>query len=541
MRKIVGILLITLLFGAYMLLPKSLLAQAPVAPFGEITASAGIYGSFAQPGKEMGQAVGDVNNDGWLDVYLVNHQGPNRLYLGQGLDEAGMVTFQRAPLSYDVALPNHPSGDAVFVDFDNDGWRDLYVIGMGPNVLLRNLHGRGFQDVTKIAGVAGDAMSRGATWGDYDNDGWLDLYVVNWACYPLCGRPFLGERDRLYHNEGLDAHGNISFRDVSDLLGVKTMGAGFVANFLDVDDDGDLDLYLVNDEFIHPIGNVLWRNDGPGAKSESDSGQKRICDGWCFSEITADANAGAKVMGMGLAAGDYDNDGDSDLFFTNAGPMQLLQNPLRQNELAQGIAGQFQNSADAAGALVAEGIGWSATFLDVDNDGWQDLFVAVDKSTRGPVLGSSLLRNQGDGTFAPMSSQVEASGQTISSTAADFDNDGWVDLLVGNHQSGYHLYGNLGGADPDSSASANWISVSLSGGGPVNHDAIGTRVTLTLPNGTMQSQQLIRATSLGADSGSILHFGLGDQTTATLTIRWPDGTERVMEGVAGGALVEVGY
>ena len=168
---------------------------------------------------------------------------------------------------------------------------------LGPGVTLTGLE------------VSPDDPTLDIAVGDLTGDNLADLYVANWSCTPNCGRPSEGDKDNLYHNNG-----DGTFTDVADLLSHQTWGAGFIAGFVDFDDDGDLDIYLVNDEFLNPVGNALWRNDGAG------------CDGWCFTDVSQAAGADQRVMGMGLAVGDPDNDLDFDFYFSNVGPMTLLVN-----------------------------------------------------------------------------------------------------------------------------------------------------------------------------------------------------------------------
>ena len=186
-------------------------------------------------------------------------------------------------------------------------------------MLFHNVGGREFLEVTETAGISNESHGTTASWGDYDGDGYLDLYVPNYGCQP-CRSPKTGSRDRLYHNEG-----NGTFSDVtSSLPTIGTIGFGFVAGWLDYDDDGDLDIYLVNDVRGTPYlpGNVLLRNDGPG------------CGQWCFIDVSETSGAGARVDGMGLAVGDYDGDLDLDLYFSSTGwahlpltgPAMLLRN-----------------------------------------------------------------------------------------------------------------------------------------------------------------------------------------------------------------------
>ncbi len=460
--------------------------------------------------RTTGQAWGDYDNDGDLDLYLTDPAAPNRLY-----ENLGDGTFRLSPLSDQVALPEHRSTGALFADYDNDGWPDLYVLARGRNTLFHNDGGRAFYDVTVLAGVGDDADGQSATWGDFDNDGDLDLYVVNWSCSPDCGRPQSGDRDRLYRNNG-----DGTFDDVTHWLGSKTTGAGFAATFFDYDNDGDLDLYVVNDEFIVPTGNVLWRNDGPG------------CDGWCFTDVSAETGANVRLMGMGLAVGDYDNDGDLDLYFTNAGPMVLLQNLTAQGEP------RFVNVAPEAGVEHAEGIGWGAVFVDCDNDGWLDLYVAESDVKGDGLPFNPLYHNNGDGTFTllpPTDAGASDAGRSTGVAYADYNADGWIDLVVGNFGRGYTLYRNT------RHAANHWLRVRLVGTGPVNRDAVGAKVYATTPDGLRRMRVVHAGSSLGAGHELTLTFGLGAATTADLRIVWPDGTEQRIANVPGDRTYTIAY
>ncbi|MEZ4662390.1 MAG: CRTAC1 family protein [Caldilineaceae bacterium] len=485
-----------------------------------MSTAAGLGANRQGSDKVIGQAWGDFDNDGRPDFYATDHAGPNTLYHNEGDG-----TFTVSPLNKVVALADDYSAGAVFVDFDNDGWRDLYVVNWGANVLFRNVNGVAFEDVTAAAGVGDGGNGKTAAWGDYDQDGFVDLYVANWACYPKCGRPDTGDIDRLYHNNG-----DGTFSNVTNLLGGKIAGSGFVASWTDYDNDGDLDIYLVNDEFINPVGNGLWRNDGPG------------CDGWCFSDVSKEAGADTKLMGMGLATGDYDNDGDQDFFFSNAGPMMLLQN--------QGD-GAFVNVAEAAGVDSANSTGWGAVFVDYDNDGWQDLYLAVSDVAGGeegaassnddaPSPLNQLYHNNQDGSFTNVSeiSGASASGATLGVATADYDRDGRVDLLVGNIDTGYLLYRNQSAA-----ALANhWFTLELVGDGPVNRDAIGSRVYVTTADGLTLMQEVICGGSLGAGNDLALHFGLGRHADITqLEIYWPDGKHQSFTDIRADRFVMLTY
>ncbi len=475
------------------------IAQEDVTPFVEVTASAGLIKPRAVTDGEKvtGQAWGDYDRDGWLDIYLTDTDGKNTLYHN---NKDG--TFSMSPWDAQVALPDALSGGAIFADYDNDGWPDLYVLNWGTNTLFHNEAGQGFADVTELAGVGDGSNGKTAAWGDFDADGYLDLYVANWSCVPKCGRSFEGDKDMLYHNNG-----DGTFTDVTSYLGGgKTRGAGFVASFVDFDNDGDLDIYLVNDEFINPVGNGLWRNDGPG------------CDGWCFTEISEEAGADTRVMGMGLATADYDRDGDLDFYFSNAGPMTLLQN--------QGD-GTFGNVAELSGVDFPQGVGWGSVFFDYDNDGWQDLYLAIMEGVGGSQPPNPLFKNNGDGSFTNLDSRSGAgdTGRSIGVAYADYDNDGWVDLVVGNYDEGYHLYRNQAGEFTPH----HWLAVHLVGGGPVNRDAVGTRVWVTDQFGHTQLQEVKNGSSLGSGDTLLLHFGLGEAQVDKVEVLWPDGTVQQIE------------
>ena len=489
-----------------LLLQQGLLTSAPAQPaapvdlFADVSRPAGVTNNRAVSLEmAIGQAWGDFDNDGWADLYVTDPAGPNSLYRNNGDG-----TFARSPLGEQVSLPQAHSAGATWADFDNDGWRDLFVANWGADALFRNDGGQRFVNITAHAGLRDSGNTKSASWGDFDNDGFLDLYLANWSCYPKCGRPMEGDADKLYRNNG-----DGTFTDVSAYLGGSLNGAGFIASFNDYDNDSDADLYLVNDEWVNGIGNKLWRNDGPG------------CGGWCFTQVARAAGAEARLFGMGLAVGDYDNDGDLDYYYSNVGPMELLQN--------QGD-GTFREVAQAAGVQGANYIGWGAVFLDYDNDGWRDLYLAVaDTTDHKDIAANQLFRNNADGTFTEVACDTEASDvrPSLGVAYADYDRDGWVDLAVGNMDEGYRLYRNQTGA----TTSNHWLALELVGAGRVNRDAVGARVHIATDGGPAQMQEVINGSSLGAGNELAQYFGLGSARRATVTIRWPDGSWQSFENV----------
>ncbi len=459
----------------------------------------------------IGQAWGDFDRDGWIDLFVTGNLDPNALYRNDGDG-----TFSVSEHSQLLSLPDVPSGGAVWADYDNDGWLDLYIVNYGPNRLFRNDGGSGFQDVTLGAGVGDTGKGTSAAWGDYDSDGWLDLYVTNWSCFPECDPvDFTAQQDRLYHNNG-----DGSFTDVTVSLDYAlTLGAGFAPAFLDYDGDGDSDIYVVNDKLQNEIGNVLWRNDGAG------------CGHWCWTNVSSESGADLLINGMGVDASDYDNDGDLDLYITD----MVYQMHLLMNDGAGGFRNRARSSGSAINMGPDAGVGWGAVFFDYDNDGWQDLYVAATNYHQTfPELEVSFMNPRTDALFrndrhrgfhdVSAASGIDAELPTLGVAYADYDQDGDLDLVTGDWNSGYRLLQNQNG-------DKRWLSLDLRGGGDVNRDAAGTVVQLTTPDGMTQLQTVSIGAGLGGNNQLPLHFGLGDATAADLRIVWTNGVECSLDAI----------
>lgn len=509
-----------------------------IEPFADVSAQAGITAThsgdwqlferdFDSGYLGIGQAWGDYDNDGWLDLYVTGNKHPNVLYHN---NQDG--TFDVSEYADSVSLPDILSGGTIWADYDNDGWVDLYVVNYGANTLFHNDEGAGFTDVTEVAGVGDTAKGASASWGDYDDDGDLDLYVANWSCFPECSlEPGPDEnvlaRDTLYRNNN-----DGTFTDVTHIFeNERMLGSAFIASFIDYDNDGDKDIYIVNDMFKNPIGNVLWRNDGEG------------CDEWCWVDVSKEARANIYSHGMGLAVGDYDNDLDIDLYFTDiVNRMMLLQNQ---------ADGTFLESSRHAGVGIgpSSAVGWAADFFDYDNDGWLDLFVATTEFIQydaytGPIAmldpyPDFLFRNEHDGTFSdatPRSFQWERH-PTMGFAIADYDNDGWLDFVVGHWNEGYTLFRNTGAQGQGN----HWLRLRLIGGDAINHDAVGARAYVTDNNGHTQMREVIAGSSLGAGNELTLHFGLGDATSVDIRVVWSDQTELTLNSIASDQAIDISH
>ena len=486
-----------------------------------------------------GAAFLDYDADGYLDLYLVNGvrggksppESSSRLYR----NEPGSPDGRRfADVTAEAGAGGRGWGMGCAVaDYDNDGDVDLYVTYWGANRLYRNRGDGGFEERAAAAGVADGSWGASAAFGDLDADGFLDLYVANYLEFdledpPNEGRPCTGYKglegfcgpmgipgqpDLLYRNLG-----DGRFEDVSAAAGIDRhrLPALGVA-FADYDDDGDQDVYVANDS--EP--NLLWRNDG----------------GWVLREAAALAGAayseeGRSQAGMGVDFGDWDNDGDLDLFVTNfSDDVNTLYRNLGD--------GTFDDATAAAGLTgsVRPLLGWSTAFFDADNDGWQDLFVANGHLYPQLEIHPTGLRypqrnlfywNQG-GYFreAGTESGAALAETRVSRGAAfgDYDNDGDVDLLVVNLNERPTLLRNEGG-------NANsWLGIDLEGSAG-NRDGIGARVSVTA-GGRTQVQEVRRGYGYQSQNDPRLLFGLGSaQQVETVHIRWPSGRRQTLKTAA---------
>ncbi|MBM3215520.1 CRTAC1 family protein [Candidatus Poribacteria bacterium] len=508
--------------------------------FTDITESAGI--DFVQVNGATGEhlfpeSVGsggafiDYDRDGWLDIYLVNGGDfqaaglPNRLYRNNGDGTFSDVT-ERAGVG-DTGF-----GDGTCVgDFDGDGWDDLYVCNYGANVLYRNNGDGTFSDVTERTGVGEPRWSASAAFLDIDRDGDQDLFVANYVDYvrERDGCPFKGlsvycgpetfdpVTDTLYRNNG-----DGTFTDVSAEAGITSAGRGLAVVPGDYDGDGDTDIYVANDM----NANFLYQNRGDGTFEEV-----ALLAGVAVAE---DATIG---NGMGASMGDYDNDGAFDLVVTN---FQDQVNTLYHNDRD----GFFTDVsyASGTGAVSLRHLAWGVGLVDLDNDGWLDLFIANghvhDNVEEFDQIGTYaqpklVFRNQGGTMFENVTA---ASGEAVNRPESsrgvafgDFDNDGDMDALVNNVRSRATLLRNDGG-----NANA-WVRVVLT----PTQNALGARVRVETPDGVTRTGECRSGGSYASDSDRRLLFGLKASQSATVSVRWLDGSESGSIAVEAGRTVTV--
>lgn len=535
---------------AFVCLPP---ARAEVWPqFTDVTAAAGI--AFRHYNGERGryyfpETLGagcawlDVDRDGWLDLFLVNgldFAKPREAAPRHALyRNRGDGTFADISRQAGIDVPAFGVG-CVVADYDNDGDTDIFVAAVGPNQLFRNNSDGTFSEVAAEAGVADPRWGSSAAFVDVDHDGWLDLYVANYVQWSTaaeleCTRmtpdgpvrvycspdAYAGERDILYRNER-----NGFFSDHTDAAGIGVAaekGLGVVCG--DYDDDGDIDIYVANDQ----TPNLLWNNNGRGVFTDSA----------LYAGVAYDAN-GMPQSGMGVATGDYNRDMVPDLVVTNFQQESAT--------LYMGIdAGLFENVTFASGVGIptAQRLAWGVHFLDADNDGWEDLFIACGHVDENIALFSPgvewaqadlLLRNLGNGRFADVSAEsgdyFKQRYPSRGSAAGDYDNDGDLDLAISMNNGNAVLLRNDGGNWN------HWLGVSLEGT-TSNRDGVGAKVMVQVGGKTYLAERRA-GDSYASSSDPRVFFGLGEhEAFASLTVVWPDGGRDRLPGLPANQVIHV--
>jgi enediyne biosynthesis protein E4 len=533
------------------------LAAAP-EPFREAAVASGLdfrhtngaTGHFYMP-EIMGSGVAlvDYDNDGDLDVYLVQGRslgdsttgtGGNRLFRNDliGSGSRGQLHFTDVTDQAKVGLSAVGMGVAVG-DVDNDGWRDLYVTNFGSKVLYRNNGDGTFSDVTATAGVDDPRWSTSAAFFDYDRDGDLDLIVVNYVAFTVAGdkvcTDHAGARDycppgayapvptRLFRNEG-----NGRFTDVTVAAGVsRAFGAGLGVAIADFNHDGWPDVYVANDA----MANQVWMNQRNG--TFDDRG---------FLSGAAVNAAGRAEGSMGIALGDPDNDGDEDLFITN---IATETHAVYVND----GQGNFDDARvrTGLGPPTAAMTGFGTNWLDYDNDGRLDLIVGngavnIIERLRGqevPYRQHNLLfHNENGGLFRDVSAEAgdEFSRLDVARGLAtgDIDNDGDVDVVIANNNAPVRLLLNQTIPGPGRAASAanHWIELALSAPSG-NRFAVGARIGVVRDEQPTLWRRVRTDGSYLSAADDRVHLGLGkSDRVSAIEVEWPDGVHESFTDMA---------
>ena len=509
----------------------------------------GATGEFFMPEiMGAGAALLDYDSDGDLDVYLPQGtlldqskslkealfpppiaQQPGHHLFRNELIPKGRLSFRDVTGEAGVGYEGYGMGAAVG-DYDNDGDPDLYLTHFGSNILFRNNGNGTFTDVTREAGVDDPRWSTSAAFLDYDRDGNLDLFLTNYVDFTVKGNKKCfaptGERDyctpaayrpvpdRLFRNTGKG-----KFADVTQSAGIgKAYGPGLGVACADFNSDGWIDIYVANDG----AANLLWINKGDGTFEES-----ALLAGAAYSMD------GVARAGMGVAPGDFDNDGDEDLLVTNLAS--------EGSTLYRNHRGSFSDVtlelglARASFPFTGFGVGW----FDYDNDGRLDLFVANGAVTIVEALRGSpypyrqrnqLFRNDGrDKPLADMSSVAGAAFEQLhvgrGAAFGDIDNDGDLDILVPNNNGPVRLWLNEGGVKN------HWLQVRLQGVID-NCQGIGARVAVLRRSQTPLWRRAHTDGSYLSAHDSRVHFGLGpDANLQGVVVHWPGGTREVFDGI----------
>jgi len=487
-----------------------------------------------------GVALLDYDNDGWLDIYLANGSTFDALSGKTEPPHAALFHNNHDGTFTNVAekagVTNNRWGFGVAIgDYDNDGWPDIYVSNYGKNRLYHNNHDGTFTDVAEAAGVALGNWSTGATFGDYDGDGRLDLFVpgyIHWdmdhlpptptsapnaisfcqfrGASVMCGpRGLKGEADHLFHNNG-----DGTFTDVSKQAGVADEGHsryGFTSVFVDVDNDGKVDLLVANDS----TPNYLYLNKGDGTFKDVS-----IPSGFALNQD------GQEVANMGMAIGDYRNNGLLDLYTgTFSDDYKLLfrnEGKARFTEIATEMG-----MADVTYPFLT----WSTEFIDYDNDGWKDIlsvnghvFPQVDHHNWGTSWAQRplLFHNLKNGEKFELMPAVEGTGLALvipgrGAAFGDLFNNGKIDVVINCIDHVPALLQNV------NSDKHHWVGLKLVGGPKSPRDAVGTAVYLTA-GGMRRREDVLSGGSYESSNDQRVHFGLGDSAAVDkVEIHWPSG------------------
>jgi hypothetical protein len=480
-----------------------------------------------------GAAFLDYDKDGFIDLYVCNGTWVDGLSTGekpQGVitgnrlyHNMGNGTYEDVTKKAGVGGPWYSMGVTVG-DYNNDGYPDMYVSNYGTNVLYKNNGNGTFSDVTKKAKVGGTEkeFSVGAVWFDYDNDGFLDLYVGNYLnfdpnykyYYAPDGFPgplaYDAQPDILYHNNG-----DGTFDDVTKAMGINDVdGRAMGVGAIDYDEDGFVDLYVANDHTM----NYLWHNNG--GKGFTDMGTP---------SGTAFGQSGESAVSMSVDFADYTGSGRMDMFISDDKYCRLYENEGN---------GLFSEKSYPSGIAIPAGqyVGWSSSFIDYNNDGLIDIYKTNGALKHLYGQEDQLFENIGDGKFKDVSTErgkyflKELVGR--GACFGDYDNDGDIDAYIVNlNDRGAFLRNNKGNQN-------NWISLNLIGT-TSNRDGIGARIKIS-SGGKDQTTQKKSTTGYLSQNDPRVHFGLAkNDMVQKIEIKWPSGKDQVLENIKANQILTI--
>jgi hypothetical protein len=493
-----------------------------------------------------GVAVFDFNNDGYLDIFFTNGADIQTLkktsakYSNRLFQNDGKGNFKDVTEHAGLTGTGYDNGVAIG-DYDNDGFKDIFIGGVHANHLYHNNKDGTFTDVTEKAGIAqpdkqyGPLWSVGAAWVDVNNDGLLDLFVVDYLAWDIQTEPACeaapGRLDychpKFYKatpNQLFLNNGDGTFRDISAESGIRASpGKGMGVGIADFDLDGLMDIFVPNDKAY----NSLFHNKGAGKFEEI-----------AFNADVALTEEGQLISGMGVDARDIDNDGLPDIAFV-ALPYETF--PLFRN-LGKLRFGDITGSSGMARLSAPMG-GYSPTIADFDNDGWKDIFVSrghvqsLGFSTQGQVeQPNTVFRNLGGKNFQALTAEAGLTAHPPArhrgSAIGDLNGDGRLDVVVTALSAPAEIWMN------DSPGGNHWMEFQLEGT-KSNRDGIGARIKL-VAGGKAQYNHVAFTAGYASSSAGPLHFGLGSAKTADVVeIRWPSGIVQTLKDVPADRVVKV--
>ncbi len=498
--------------------------------FQEVSTQSGMNHYFYHPDLiGGGVAFFDFNNDGWEDVYLTGGYDQDKLYRNMGNGQ-----FQEIGSMAGLGFTESVVTQGVTTgDIDNDGDRDVFVTTdeHDANLLLINDGAGNFVEVGRTVGISDTLWTTSATMGDFNLDGWLDIYAVNYVgqvgyVFDANGS-IIGFAHRCFANSLYLNDGTGRFTEVARTYMTDNDGCGLAVAATDYDRDGDPDIYIANDFGQWVVPNAMLENEFPLAS---------------FANVSTTATLDAGIYGMGIAIGDYDEDGNLDYYMTNLGRNILYHNQGNGVFLdvtdSMGVANTFVDTAFATG--------WGTAFLDFDNDTYLDLMVSNGRVPSAGFIPTSykdpnkLYRNPGTGAFVDISVAAGVNDSTHGRglACADYDNDGDIDVLIGvadahattdNHALLFKNELNNGNG---------WLKVRLVGT-TSNRDGFGAQVSVFAAGRTF-IREIDGGSSHMSQNSSIAHFGLGSLGAIdSLSVSWPGGAVQTFDSLGINQLVVV--